>query len=273
MSEQVRVATWNVNWFTRSAASHRSKVAFMAEQSWDVLALQEVTDGLQEAIRDAGIAEVVAFPAPSDERFTSGLIARNGFVLSQISLLGQSPQPRRGLWAHAQVNGFGFDVLSWHAPNAANRENRPVKRAGYMAFVEWCGGRRGPLVVGTDANHGSFYVREEDFPGSPFKLDFPHDEWWEENQFWTQADPDLRDVWIQYLDDHPQVLAEIRAGWTGGPSAVSYTRGSRKRPVPDRFDYVLASPEFSVCSVTYDYEGGCSAGSDHAFLAANLTLE
>jgi hypothetical protein len=51
-----------------------------------------------------------------------------------------------------------------------------------------------------------------------------------------------------------------------------YTRGSKKNPVPDRFDYLLASPEFSIREVVYDYEGGCAAGSDHAFVRAGLLL-
>lgn len=272
MAHRVAFATWNVNWFTRSAHAHECKVAFMAEQPWDVLALQVVTPALLEAIRDAGIAEVAAFPAESAERFTSGLLARNGFTLGQVSLLGESPQPRRGVWAHAETNGTGFDVLSWHAPNAANRENRTLKRAGYIAFDAWSRRRRGPLLVGTDANHGSFYTREEDFPGSPFKLDFPHDAWWEENRFWTDPTPHLADVWLEYLDEQPEALARVRANWTGGPSAVSYTRGSAKMPVPDRFDYVLASPEFTIRKVAYDYEGGVAARSDHAFLGAELAL-
>jgi len=76
-------------------------------------------------------------------------------------------------------------------------------------------------------------------------------------------------VWLDYLATSPDALAEVLATWDGGPSAVSYVRGD----TPDRFDYVLASPEFAVRSVVYDYQGATAAGSDHAFLAAELSIE
>lgn len=267
---EITFATWNVNWMTRSDESHRVKVDYLAAKPWDLLALQEATPRLIDMIRASGVAAMVAYPH-STERFASALLARNGIELQQVSLIAASPQARRAVCAHATGHGTEFDVVSWHAPNAVG-SGSAGKRAGYVAFVDWCRGRRGPLLVGADANHGSFYTREADFPGSPFKP-FPEDDWFDENTFWTDPEPDLRDVWIAYLAENPDVLAKLRAAWTGGPSAISYTRGSNRNPVPDRFDYVLASPEFAIRSVAYDYEGSLAARSDHAFLYAELALE
>ena len=266
----IRFATWNVNWFTRSQESNRVKIGYLAAQPWDLLALQEVTPNLIETIRASEVADVVAYPHSTD-RFASALLARNGFDLQQVSLIAASPQARRAVCAHAVGDAVEFDVVSWHAPNAVG-SGSAGKRDGYVAFIDWCRGRRGPLLVGNDANHGSFYTREHDFPGSAFKP-FPRDDWSEENTFWTDPNPDLRDVWIQYLADNPDVAAQIKTTWTDGPSAVSYTRGSRKSPVPDRFDYVLATPEFAIHHVAYDYDGGLAARSDHAFLMADLSLD
>lgn len=161
--------------------------------------------------------------------------------------------------------------MSWHAPNAARRESRPLKRAAYVALDRWSRDRRRPTVVGADANHGALYTRESDFPDSAF-LPFPEDDWEEENRFWTTPDPILRDTWMEWLAQQSDLAAEIRSRWTGGPSAVSYVRGSRANPVPDRFDYVLVSDELHVEQVEYDFNGATSAGSDHAYLGALLKL-
>lgn len=266
---RVCFATWNVNWMTRSAESHRIKVDYLAGKPWDILALQEATPGLIDTIRGSGVAEVVAYPH-STERFASALLARNGFDLRQVSLIATSPQARRAVCAHVVGPSVELDAVSWHAPNAVG-SGSAGKRDGYVAFVDWRGGRRGPLLVGADANHGSFFAREQDFPGSPFKP-FPQDDWFEENAFWTDPEPDLRDAWIEYLAQNPDVLAEVRADWTGGPSAVSYVRGVKENLTPDRFDYVLVSPEFTIDSVAYDYEGSVAARSDHALVTAVLSL-
>lgn len=53
---------------------------------------------------------------------------------------------------------------------------------------------------------------------------------------------------------------------------MSDIRGLKSAPVPDRFDYVLASPEFTIERVQYDYEGACAAKSDHGFVVADLEL-
>lgn len=268
MHDDIRFATWNLNWMSRSDESNLRKLEYLAVQPWDVAAIQEATPDLIKALVESGMAETVVYPGGgSQDRFASGLIARNGFALRRPGLIAALPDPRRGVTAMVARGDVVFECLSWHAPNAAKRENRFVKQAGYRAFVEWVSHRSGPLVVGADTNHGALHTREEDFPGSPFKP-FPDDEWADENRWWT-AEPDLRDAWLAHLAERPEVLAEVRSGWTGGPSAVSYTRGT----TADRFDYVLASPEIAVIDIEHDYEGACAAGSDHGFVRATLRLE
>lgn len=163
----IRLATWNVNWFTRSQESNRVKIGYLAAQPWGLLALQEVTSNLIETMRASEVAGVVAYPHSTD-RFASALLARNGFDLQQVSLIAASPQARRAVCAHAVGDAVEFDVVSWHAPNAVG-SGSAGKRDGYVAFIDWCRGRRVPLLIGTDANHGSFYTREQDLPGSAFK--------------------------------------------------------------------------------------------------------
>jgi len=57
------------------------------------------------------------------------------------------------------------------------------------------------------------------------------------------------------------------------PLAISYVRGSRRNPVPDRFDCVFATPDFEVLQCSYDYEGAIGAHSDHGFVLGGLILD
>lgn len=267
----ISFGTWNLNWFTRSHRSNGTKIDYLSSKEWDVVAVQEATPAFLEQVEASGLAEMIVAPKWFTAKFTSALLARNGVRLHQPSLIAEGPYPERALWACAERNGTQWDVLSWHAPNAARAESRPLKRAAYLALDRWSRDRRRPSVVGTDANHGALYTRVSDFPGSAF-LPFPEDDWLEENRFWTNPEPILRDAWLDWLTRKPEFLAEIRSTWTGGPSAVSYVRGTRAKPVPDRFDYVLVSEEFEVQHVGYDFDGATEAGSDHAYVGALLGL-
>jgi endonuclease/exonuclease/phosphatase family metal-dependent hydrolase len=53
---------------------------------------------------------------------------------------------------------------------------------------------------------------------------------------------------------------------------VSYVRGTKAKPVADRFDYIFVSPEIRVVGCTYDYERASEAGSDHASVRVELEL-
>ena len=269
---EIRFVTWNLNWMSRSEHACRRRAQFLADLEWDVLALQEVVPLQAEALADACVGEVVCYPGDlRGERFASALIARNGVTLTRPGLIAGLPQPRRGIFATANLGDTSFEVLSWHAPNAAKKENRLVKRQGYAAFTEWLNGRSGALLVGADANHGAVYTREQDVLGSPF-LPVNDDEWSIENTFWTDPEPDMRDAWLHHLSANPEVLESCLTEHGGLPSAVSYVRGSKTNPVPDRFDYVLASPEFEIVDVRYDYALGVENSSDHAVLTARVAL-
>lgn len=268
---ELSFGTWNLNWFTRSRSTNEAKIAYLAGKEWQVVALQEATPAFLEEVEASGIAETIVAPKWFTSKFTSALLARGGVRLYQPSMIAEQPYPERALWACAERDGHRWDVLSWHAPNAARQDARPHKRAAYIALDRWSRDRRRPTIVGADANHGALYTRESDFPDSPF-LPFPEDDWSEESRFWTAEHPVLRDAWLDWLAREQVLLDRLRSTWTGGPSAVSYVRGSRARPVPDRFDYVLVSDEFEVARVEYDYDGATAVGSDHAYVAASLAI-
>jgi len=269
----VRFATWNLNWFKRSPAWAESKLEFLYGQPWDVVALQEVTASMYSLVLKSGIAEHVAYSADvaADRGFGSALLARNGAALEHPCLMAGLPNPNWGVIARVTLGDVAFTAASWHAPNAAKAENRAVKAAAYLSFNHLVRERRDPLVIGADANHGARWTRTLDFPGEPFQP-IKEDDWLDENRFWAQPDHDLRDMWFEFLAARPDLVAALRAERPEGPSAISYIRGSPKNPIPDRFDYILASPEFSVTNMTYEYERAKVAGSDHAFVASSLQL-
>ena len=268
----LQFASWNMNWFTRSGDSMRVKLDYLRDQSWDVVALQEVTARMHQRIVSSDIAPHVAYtPSIPDRGFGSALLARNRTQLEQISLLAELPKPQWGISAVVRVDGHAIRALSWHAPNAAKASTRGTKRAAYIAMNRWVCGRDLPLLVGTDANHGARFTRERDFPAEAFRP-IEADDWLEENCFWAQSEHDLADVWLDYLERQPELLAKCRLERPDGPSVVSYVRGSKNKPVPDRFDYVLASPEFTATSMSYEPEA-FTAGSDHAFVTATLEYE
>ena len=269
----VGFATWNLNWFKRSPAWAESKLAFLYQQPWDVIALQEVTASMVGLVLQSGIAEHVAYSADvaPDWGFGSALLARNGAVIEQHCLLAELPNPNWGVVARIKFDDVAFTAASWHAPNAAKAENRAAKAAADRSVNHWGRGRQEPLENGADANHGAGWTRTRDWPGEPFQA-IKEDDWLDENRFWAQPDHDLRDMWFEYLQDRPELVATLRVERPEGPSAISYTRGSSKNPTPDRFDYILASPEFSVTHMTYEYERAKVAGSDHAFVVSSLQL-
>jgi endonuclease/exonuclease/phosphatase family metal-dependent hydrolase len=274
MTVEITFATWNIDSWS---GGYDEKLGLLRKEQWDVLALQEVTPRMADALCDAELANQVEYPSDLyGEKFGSALLARNGVRLKNVSLIADLPRPSRGVHAHAVIEDSELRVLSWHAHHGVGAAGPQRKRAGYLGFIAWVRAQSGPLLVGTDANHGaagSWGVREEDFPGSPMTLGSPRKEWLEECQWWIQDKPDLFDAWMEYLRAQPKVLAHLRANWTSGPSAVSYYQG-KKQPRPNRFDYILMSPEFSVTDIAYspmDERRRC-AGSDHAFLRASLAM-
>ena len=126
----------------------------------------------------------------------------------------------------------------------------------------------GPIILGFDGNHWnrSLDLEPEYVPASD-------DPWLLENLFFgSNKLHRLRDAFLDYLRHHPAEHAEIKERLPRGPLAVSYVRGSKAKPVEDRFDYVFVSEEIEVTECSYDYQGAKAAGSDHGIVPADLHL-
>lgn len=144
-----------------------------------------------------------------------------------------------------------------------------TKRQGYLGIIEWLDTTSGPIVLGFDGNHWNLSVDLE--PEYIAESDSP---WYLENRFFgSNKNHRLRDAFLDYLREHPLEYEEIVKLRPHGPLAVSYVRGSGKKPVEDRFDYVFVSDEIDVRGCFYNYEGAIDAGSDHAIVIANMGVQ
>lgn len=266
----MRFATWNIN-RPGIERTHRL-VRFLTDVSWDVATLQEVTPRAWEVISESGVAETSfyaldGFGIEPVGKYPHGvaLLARNGFGLTKPRLVPGLPKAERALAATTLVDDSPVTVAGWHAPNAAG-EGRMTKRQGYFSILEWLDTVSGLLVLGFDGNHWNLSIDLK-----PSYVPESRSSFYLENQFFgSNSTHGLRDALLDHLRQHPAEYERITELRPGGPLAVSFVRGSTKKPVEDRMDYVFVSDEIGVISCSYDYEGARAAGSDHAIVTADL---
>ncbi len=182
------------------------------------------------------------------------------------------PPPESLVAAVVRVDGLDLTIVSAHPPNAAgrglDRQWRVARKLRtYAALEQWVTGRE-PLLLGMDANawidttcspfEPPVYADEPQRPIMEFFLEQP-------------SRHGLRDAFRSWLEEHPEELDEIRRRRPHGPLATTYVRGSNY-PVPDRFDVVMVSPSVKVNSISHGYEDALAAGSDHAFVVAEVDI-
>jgi endonuclease/exonuclease/phosphatase family metal-dependent hydrolase len=269
----LRIVTWNLK-YTRGDA--RRRLEHLGELNWDVALLQEVTPRAQTTLTESGIAADAAFGHPLqfgtdyDRGMGSAILVRGDYTLRDPTLIRGQPKDERGLWG--QLEGPSLPepiaVISWHAPNAAGQGVK-TKMQGYRALIALLDELRGPIVLGFDSNHWN--RRTELEPQEPTDAS---DRWYEENLFFSRTPQHrLRDAFLDHLRTNPGEYEKILSERPDGPLAVSYVRGTKAKPVADRFDYIFVSPEIRVISCAYDYERAAATGSDHASVTVELGFQ
>lgn len=283
----LRFVTWNWNVFNPGRMA--DKLALLERLQPDVAALQEVSRATAAALRahfpGATVLEGLSRSAWDGARANGAalLIRRGVDVVHDITppLVGWEdvdgpddaiPPPEPLVAAVIRVGEAEVAVASAHPPHAAGRgaerQWRVVRKLRtYAALESWVNGRD-PMVLGMDANawidtgappfDASVYADDPQRPIMEFLLERP-------------SRHGLRDAFRSWLGDHPDELEEIRRRRPHGPLATTYVRGGN-HPVPDRFDVVMVSPSVEVASVEHGYEDSLAAGSDHAYVVADLTL-
>lgn len=269
---ELQFLTWNLKYGGRGKTGPKAEL--LTRLPWDIAALQEVTPSSWEVLSESGLTEGAIWtfdtnnPPDGHRPMGSAILARHGHVLEgQVSIAG--PKPGRGIAAHTRIEDVAVAVCSWHAPNAAG-QGAEAKMDGYRAFLGWITGETLPIVAGFDANHWARSTTLDlvDVP------DDPKDRWLLEHQFFGANPPHgLRDVYLDYLRANPDVYAPIAARGPDEPLAVSYQRGTKAKPVDDRFDYVFVSADFECVHAEYHTAAGFGAGSDHAPVTTTVRLK
>ncbi|WP_425155509.1 endonuclease/exonuclease/phosphatase family protein [Candidatus Palauibacter sp.] len=265
---RIRVVSWNLKYpGTRRAGR-------IAELEWDLLLLQEVTRKAADSLKAEVAPSSSAFgidwlSAPHGRAHGAAILTRGGFAIAEAESLLDLPMRERGVGAVIRgPGGVEFRAVSWHAPNAAG-QGVEFKMTGYTGIISYLERLTGPVILGFDANHWNLGTGLE--PHSPPRPG--SSAWYLEELFFSNEPPHgLRDAYLDYLIRNPAEYARVLAERPDGPLAVTYVRGSKSRPQPDRFDYVFVSDHFSVYGFAHDYEASVEAGSDHATVHADLRL-
>ena len=259
---RLRVIDWNLDGFT----GLDRKLELLENLDWDVCLLQEVTNESWPQLRQLGPSAVWSgdhlAALTVEPRYRSAIVARQGWRLYDLGTIDHVPSPERT--ATAVLEGYGHKVAVASLalpPGVTWGDAGKGRQADRIAC--WLGERRGPVVVGIDAN-------------AP-KWDRPalHDsEWWNDEEpllIGEERIHDLRDVYREALERDPERRAAVLADAPEGPLATSHVRGRGSGRVACRYDHVLASPEFDVLEVEYRWEDAVAAGSDHALVVATLS--
>jgi endonuclease/exonuclease/phosphatase family metal-dependent hydrolase len=244
----MRVLTWNIDQF----AGHREpQLRLIRGLNPDVVMLQEVKGWLVGRLHGWWDGPVVAgsdfHPNAKPSWITSVLLLPPATVLRAAGSLDGLPRPQRGVFADADIPGFGdVHLVSWHNENAV--ADQPRKMAAFRAATAHLRNAPRPVVLGADLN--TWTDPDRLVPADPAHA------FYDEHAF-VGPDP------AHGLVDGWRTLRTASVGLFGsedGPLAVSYRLRSG---TPHRFDRILLSSDLEVCDGGYDYGAGIAAGSDH----------
>lgn len=273
VAPQLRVVSWNLKYPGRGRA--RRLACHVGALHWDVFLLQEVSTHAKEALEaevsPRGSAYGIDWLShPRGRVHGAAILTRGEFMIVEAEPLRDLPRYERGVSAVIRNRGgMEFRAISWHAPNAAG-QGVEYKMAGYTGIISYLKELHGPVILGFDGNHWNLSTALQPHPAAK-----PNgDDWYLENLFFSNEPPhNLRDGYLDFLARNPDEYARVLKERPEGPLAVTYVRGSKRRPQPDRFDYVFISDHFSVDGYAHDYDASVEAGSDHATVRADLRLD
>jgi endonuclease/exonuclease/phosphatase family metal-dependent hydrolase len=264
--------SWNVDgWHT----IRDEQVALIDRTEAELLLAQEVTPASADVLRRAGWEIVTALELlPGDHverasrrpRFSCAVAVRGGLSMGSTAVLRDAPSPVRTLVARIVGPTGEFVAMSAALPPGSMwgraAKQGQVRVIGAHLEALHCAGTS--VILGMDRN-GPMHER----------FDPDETEWWPEDEpalFAADAPHGLRDALITLYAQEPERLASARSARPDGPLEVSYVEQRIDQTAPRRYDVILASPEWAVTDVTYDYRGAVEAGSDHAAVVLSCQL-
>jgi exonuclease III len=267
----IRVISWNVNW--RTGLAH-DQGRLLGDLHPDIVILQEVNSRSAEALREAaGLSWMVVSepPAGSAVPGRQRLVAVGGTANPSISRLDLDvPLRERVLALELAISGMQTTVVSYYAPPGVNWGRVKVDQA--LAVTRWVCARKGPIIIGADANTPKLdpiddaAVRTHWHTGYRRLNGGPGDD-----ELWGPLPRHpLKDCLRSWFAADPARAAHLQPD---GPLAVSHYTGKRKSHAgtPRRFDSIWATADFTVHDVKYlSHEIGRL--SDHAPVVADLEV-
>lgn len=218
---------------------------------------------------------------PSDEELATHLV--NPAPASTTQLAPGAKYFAQGAWSasprlrpasvlavEVAIAGLHVTVVSYYAPPGVNWGRVKVDQA--LAVAKWLCDRKGPIIIGADANTPKLdpvdgvAVRTHWHTGCGRLNGGPGDD-----ELWGPSPRHpLRDCLRTWLAADPARATHLHPD---GPLAVSHYTGKRKTHVgtPRRFDSIWVTPDFTVRDVQYlSHEIGRL--SDHAPVVADLEV-
>jgi hypothetical protein len=266
------VVSWNVDgWHTIRSA----QVQLLDGTGAELLLAQEVTPASTYVLREAGWEIVTALELlPPDHveregrlpRFSCAVAVRGSLRIAGAEVPTGAPSPVRTLAARIEGLPESFVAMSAALPPGSmwGREAKQVQARVIGAYLESIRNQGRPVLVGMDRN-GPKHER----------FDPAETEWWPEDEpalFAPDAPHGLRDILVTVLANDSDQLAAVLAERPDGPLAISYVEQRTYPPTPRRYDVILASLQWDITSVAYEYERSTSSGSDHALVRAEVVL-
>ncbi len=264
------VVSWNVDgWHT----IRDEQVALIDQTGAELLLAQEVTAASADVLRGAGWEIVTALellPGSHVERsgrrprFSCAVAVRGDLQMRSTAVLKDAPSPVRTLVARIEGPAGPFVAMSAALPPGSmwGRAAKQGQARVIGAHLEVLRGEGVLVVVGMDRN-GPKHER----------FDPDETEWWAEDEpalFAADAPHGLRDVLVTLYAQDLERFAEAREARPDGPLDVSYVEQRTDPPSSRRYDVILASPDWVIRDVAYDYQGAVEAGSDHGLVQSEL---
>lgn len=279
----VRFLTWNMNNFTRGRRADKARL--LDEIPWNVAALQECDLASFELVCgsahvDAGVHALQLVPSSVKANHNGcALLVRGGAIEDPRTWPSAAydpdhrdqPFPERCLAAHLVLSSGKLTAVSFHAPHAASstEEERlwrvARKNGAYRELVEGLNLSAGPVALGMD---GNMWTDPVDLHAPEPDLEQP-----DVVGFHLAGPPHrLKDAYRIWLEDHEDTLDRLRRLRPDGQLAVTYDRGKKGRPEVNRMDRVYVSDDFVVRTVEHGYGEALAAGSDHAYVFADMEI-
>jgi endonuclease/exonuclease/phosphatase (EEP) superfamily protein YafD len=282
MGRNLRVVSWNVAFRVGQSPIQAAFLASLSPRA-DLILFQEVNRRVIDSVCEvAGMAWVqcsvdLREPDIHDtpvRRRGVAVAGRTGHLLS-AGVLDSGPLPEQALTVLVDIDGIQITMASYHAPPGVSWfEKKPAQA---VAFAHELSGVEGPALFGADANTPlidavDFALTRTHWQTGTRKLKgAPGDDL----LFGPTKIHELDDALRRFLESQPAELSRLRVERPDGPLALSYRTGKRKaHPGTDRrFDSIWVSRHFSVDMIGYPYDASIAAGSDHAAVIADLSIE